>query len=770
MNFKKITAIASSILLAGMTMGVAAAANYPAPFVEDSAVDVAIVYGTGTGVSSLDEAEATLIKGDLAAELEGDVTIVSGGEVLALGGDDDEFYFGNALNSVYDDDLDKKDLEDFLADGEYDDGDIEEDYSQIITLGVQELELFADRDWDDETPTLGFHFNSDEVLSYTITFDDAIDYSDTEGTEMPLMGSEYYVLDATDEDELILLDSAEKTIIYEGEELEVDGKTVKISAIEETYVKFIVDGELTDKLYEDPADGDKYYELKDGSYLVLNENLFASKETSSSSAEFSIGSGKITLFADGSEIEVNDDPIDGLTSEYTVITGEFEEIKITWETDGEEFLVKGNSLVMPVFESIGLVFDGLDFPSDPETIALEKGEEFTISMGNFDIEILFSEDGETVTQGADGNPLIIDATEADSKTYFVIKDDRILATYLNEDLNKVEMAYYEVSSMDESSGDLDLNLQNLIDTNDDVVFTDADAGDDEDLTSDITVTLDAVYEDGTVYDNATMLDMKDIGYWNDTTPVNGSSTLEYDVANITVSHDDAEDLHFDKVVSELGLIIEIPEDANMSANTLTVNFYEADEDGDLDYDVSGTPIAIDLAWEDDDDVIYATKDGVDFQEESEDNFYGYVESALATKVTADTNDDSLELEYYGDKVPADIQIVVGGDVSTEGAAIGDIVVKDTEAASMTDTNLIVVGGSCINSIAADLLGGALCGAAFTEATNVAAGQYMIKSYDWGDDKIALLVAGYHVEDTQAAGQYLRTQTVNTATADMVGPM
>jgi len=139
MNFKKITAIASSILLAGMTMGVAAAANYPAPFVEDSAVDVAIVYGTGTGVSSLDEAEATLIKGDLAAELEGDVTIVSGGEVLALGGDDDEFYFGNALNSVYDDDLDKKDLEDFLADGEYDDGDIEEDYSQIITLEFKNL-------------------------------------------------------------------------------------------------------------------------------------------------------------------------------------------------------------------------------------------------------------------------------------------------------------------------------------------------------------------------------------------------------------------------------------------------------------------------------------------------------------------------------------------------------------------------------------------------------------------------------------------------------
>ena len=79
-NFKKISAIATGVLLAGMTMGVAAAANYPAPFVEDSTADVAIVYGTGTGVSQLDEVEAGRIQEDLSAELVGDVTSVSGGE------------------------------------------------------------------------------------------------------------------------------------------------------------------------------------------------------------------------------------------------------------------------------------------------------------------------------------------------------------------------------------------------------------------------------------------------------------------------------------------------------------------------------------------------------------------------------------------------------------------------------------------------------------------------------------------------------------------
>jgi hypothetical protein len=40
-NFKKISAIGASILLTGMTMGVAAAANYPNPFVVGGAADVA---------------------------------------------------------------------------------------------------------------------------------------------------------------------------------------------------------------------------------------------------------------------------------------------------------------------------------------------------------------------------------------------------------------------------------------------------------------------------------------------------------------------------------------------------------------------------------------------------------------------------------------------------------------------------------------------------------------------------------------------------------
>ena len=89
---------------------------------------------------------------------------------------------------------------------------------------------------------------------------------------------------------------------------------------------------------------------------------------------------------------------------------------------------------------------------------------------------------------------------------------------------------------------------------------------------------------------------------------------------------------------------------------------------------------------------------------------------------------------------------------------------DSEVGSMSSKNLIVVGGSCINSVAADILGGAYCGAAFTEATGVGSGQFLIKSVasPLNSAKTALLVAGYNVDDTQAASQYLRTQDVDTA--------
>src|SRR3989344_530183 len=134
-NFKKISALATSTLLVGMTMGVAAAANYPAPFIQGSTADVAIVYGTGTGVSIIDGVQAGSIQADLQSRFIGD------------GGNDDDTITGETYplftetSKVYMNDtlsiraiLTDQELENVLADSKFE-GNVNADVTNTIYLG-----------------------------------------------------------------------------------------------------------------------------------------------------------------------------------------------------------------------------------------------------------------------------------------------------------------------------------------------------------------------------------------------------------------------------------------------------------------------------------------------------------------------------------------------------------------------------------------------------------------------------------------------------------
>jgi len=156
-----------------------------------------------------------------------------------------------------------------------------------------------------------------------------------------------------------------------------------------------------------------------------------------------------------------------------------------------------------------------------------------------------------------------------------------------------------------------------------------------------------------------------------------------------------------------------------------------------------------------------------FESEDDSKLYiGYMPTDMSTKVkhykpTSGLND--LELTYFGDQTYAEVFVTDASSVMTGGSSLGEILVKDTEVSSMSSKNLIVVGGSCINSAAATLLGGAKCEADFTTATGVGAGQFLIQSFGdaYTTGKIALLVAGYETADTMNAVTYLRTNTVDT---------
>ena len=144
-----------------------------------------------------------------------------------------------------------------------------------------------------------------------------------------------------------------------------------------------------------------------------------------------------------------------------------------------------------------------------------------------------------------------------------------------------------------------------------------------------------------------------------------------------------------------------------------------------------------------------------------DVFRDFVYSALATEILFDKggDQDSVKLIYHGDEVAADVRIVSSEAVSTTSDA-GVMTVTDDAVSTVAGKNLVVIGGSAINSVAAELLGDAFRGAAFTDATGVGAGEFLIQSFDRAG-KTALLVAGYNAADTEKAATYLLNNDVDT---------
>ncbi|MBU1129598.1 MAG: hypothetical protein KJ949_03145, partial [Nanoarchaeota archaeon] len=249
-NFKKISAIGASLLLTGLTMGVAAAASYPEPFVSGGVADVAIVYGSGA--YALDGIPAKSIQDELATHVSGSL-VASGENVYKFEKTSTKFHLGDNYTTITTT-LGDDHLPVLLADGKYIDDDNDEiDYTQKITMGtLGQLSMFNDNDYAEDSPTVGFRIPSGQaILTYQMDFSDTLSVTDMPTTELPIMGKNFYVLSNTTTT-LTLLDSAEKVVLTEGETktLNIGDQTyvVKISFISATAVKLEVNGFVTNSL------------------------------------------------------------------------------------------------------------------------------------------------------------------------------------------------------------------------------------------------------------------------------------------------------------------------------------------------------------------------------------------------------------------------------------------------------------------------------------------------------------------------------------------
>src|SRR3989344_304561 len=105
LNFKKISAVLGSVIMAGATLGFAAAAAYPAPFVDSEGVaDVAVIYGANadsdpTGLASaLDYVQAGNVQTDLSGYVSGGTVIE--GESFKFEKTSTKFHLGDNITGV----------------------------------------------------------------------------------------------------------------------------------------------------------------------------------------------------------------------------------------------------------------------------------------------------------------------------------------------------------------------------------------------------------------------------------------------------------------------------------------------------------------------------------------------------------------------------------------------------------------------------------------------------------------------------------------------
>lgn len=783
-NFRKVASVLASATMVSSTVALAAAANYPMPFVQNGNADVAIVYGSNNPAST-DLAAVTDISNSLNAALAAQATsgttttTVTGGDSVVLKKSSNNVNLNDVVSSVFGTTVDDEDLSSLLADGTYNnDENTEFDYEQKITLGSGlQLNYFKDSDYNDNQPSLGVNLSSDQlVLSYELDFTTAAesdvsggDLVDLETTNLMLLGTEYFVLDVDNSTlDITLLDSANSAIVNNGETVTIStaSKTYDVSIvfISTSEVKLDVNGESTNSLSEGGT-----YKLSDGSYVGIKDILASTKEGTVDKVEISIGKGKLELKND-ENIELNDDTVQEITSRVDRGTNTggketIDKIVLNWTTDDEQFLTSDNSLTMPGFGILKLSSTEFMTPASELTTVTEGSTtyiqlETAIKDSEVTIPLLYVETttGNFTGIGKDSSNIL--RTDADLNVIFneTAGDELLVASWNTSTESESYLLKFDFVTENNVNKTTIRKYQDGTTTE---VCTKKTAGDDCDIGS-LTLTINEVIRQGSA--KAVNFSGNAGSSFNRLFTDEGLMVyLPYEGVNSSASPGL---INLTGAVNATGSVIG-PGTAGHNWDTFDLVFVEENKDEDV---AAGAQFNVTLDDNSDNEVQVSTiSTGRSTLSDPDDSntIYSYVYSDLATKVErqgqASDQRDAF-ITYNGGESYADI-ILSSSDATVGGgsAELGSVSITDSEASS-SSSNLIVVGGACVNNYAASLLGSStpLCGSAWETATGVGSGSFLIQTFDKGSGKVATLVAGYNAGDTTNAATALTTQTIDTS--------
>ena len=360
---------ASTLLVPVMAANTYSLSDYPQPFVTDGQTNMLIV--VGADASPADVVGAINIAVRLGSEPSETKTVATAGgqqtitEGVDLGLSGDLIYLTDPFSK---DVLTKTDMPTILADGTFTDDDgTNYDYTQSVVLGKTAKFDYVKYD-SDKDPELIIDLSgtssSNPLYTLKVTFSKAVAFNSTksEGQTITLFGKDYTIAPDTDEDTLVLYGASQSVTLNKDEEttVNVDGTdyTIKVIGFDTGADKVIL------SVNGNTNDVKESHSKKIGGLDVYAKSVTAWDQGNAGIAILQLGSKKLT-FENDQPVQEGEDNTDIDGTRVTIAKDASSlstlEIKVFKPDSDNDYIAMGsdNAFADPVFGSFKITFAGV---------------------------------------------------------------------------------------------------------------------------------------------------------------------------------------------------------------------------------------------------------------------------------------------------------------------------------------------------------------------------------------------------------------------------
>lgn len=806
---KKILAVGSAALVASSGVAAAGLNDYPQNFVNNGAFDGQVVVGSGAGAD--DSAAAAAVIEDLKSEFSGDADKVQinyrkvgeGSAFTLINTPGDQMNYGEMVATeaeLIDEDSDLPMFEVKKFDNSEDDTTYEQSLEFLngdFNFGLRDSLDNDEEEMEDAADHI-YYADDTSYAQYIIEFDEDVNSTQEDdfiGETLSFMCNDFIISGVTTSNSMIteleLLGGANKVALGEGETAQVtfEGNTydLKVLTVDtegsgQGEVVISVNG-VTKAVTEFSN------EEIGGVTVAVTEVVDSDRDSAKGYAEIVFGGGKVTL-KDDAEVEINDEKITKETDNMYYVSADlnadghtgFGKFVVDFKVDQDTVLTAGESVVDPVFGCFALNYNGLE-ESTYSDVTLTAGEDedevqlsatldngdnfndFVIAVnttsaylkGKSDGDRIFFKGSQDVGDNAvfdaavTGNTLTLDFNSSTQKGWgffmYESSDEQYLYRMSAIDNNNNEIDFEELiagkDEVDIETNELNSSLQvkNFVTAYDSVSA-------DIDLVHYNTVNGERVYsfEPVVKFENERIMNFSQIEEVNSSY---GWLTFSLDDVSGDSDADELETIRIDfnstmnnnDVDSELNLNQAGSQFKNYNVADLSNDVSESNDDERIYVTSYGTKVSIDSSNDNYEVVIMTPKSQT----------YGRVDVTFGNNVGS-SNEVSIvvdadQVEAKKADLEADGFEVVGTSTVSSDAVEFDVTAPVMDSAA-SGSDMIVVGGPAINSVARDLLG---ISEYSMDQAGVSEGQYVVRYFE---SQNSVLVYGYSKADTMSAVEKL----------------